>query len=116
MTELNTSEKILLHVEAMFRESCKEEMKVLKKVDEKKYMEYFINRYTDLHNNYPALFNLLILDGAKFDMNKLKNMLRMKDKVERNEVSNQAASEQIGKQYFDEYCKKAAPAPPGSKS
>ena len=55
MTELNTSEKILLHVEAMFRESCKEEMKVLKKIDEKKYMEYFINRYTDLHNNYPAL-------------------------------------------------------------
>ncbi len=115
MTELNSSEKILLHVEAMFRESNKEEMKVLKKVDERKYTEYFINRYTDLHNNYPALFNLLILDGHKFDMNKLKQMLRMKDKVDRNEVSNQSASEQIGKQYFDEYCKKAAPAPPATK-
>jgi len=114
MTELNTSEKILLHAEAMFRESCKEEMKVLKKVDEKKYTEYFINRYTDLHNNYPALFNLLILDGSKFDMTKLKQMLRMKDKVDRQEVSTQAASEQIGQQYFNEFCRPLVPPPPST--
>lgn len=104
MSQLSSSETILLHAESMKKETSKQEMKVLKKVNEKKYMEYLVNRYNDLHVNYPALFNLLALDGEKFDMNKLKQMLREKDRVEKNEVSLQSASEQLGKQYFNEYC------------
>ena len=103
-SQLTSSETILLHAEAMKKEASKQEMKVLKKVNEKKYMEYLVNRYSELHVNYPALFNLLALDGENFDMNKLKHMLREKDRVEKNEISLQTASEKLGKEYFNEYC------------
>jgi len=102
--ELNSSEKILLHATAMHKEVSKEEMKVLKKIDEKKYMDYFTNRYHELHYNFPALFNLIASDGEKFNIEKLKEMLRLRDRVDRNEVSNKDASEHIGKKYFNEYC------------
>ena len=103
-TKLTSSETILVHATAMKKETSKEEMKILKKTNEKKYMEYLINRFSDLHVTYPALFNLLALDGEKFDMNKLTYMLREKDRVEKDEISLQAVSEKIGTQYFNEYC------------
>jgi len=103
-SNLNSSEKILLHATAMYKEASKEEMIVLKTVDEKKYTEYFINRFYELHVNYPAIFNLISRDGEKFDMNRLKEMLRLKDRVDNNEISSISASEKIGKQYFNEYC------------
>lgn len=102
--ELNSSEKILLHCESMFREVSKQEFKILKRMDEKKYMNYLVNRYNELHVNYPALFNLLAQDGDKFNMEQLREMLRLKDRVDRKEVSSQAASEHIGKIYFNKYC------------
>ena len=101
---LNSNEKILLHATAMYKEACKEEMKVLRTVDEKKYTEYFTNRFYELHVNFPAIFNLIARDGDKFDMNRLKDMLRLKDRVDKNEISSESASEKIGKQYFNEYC------------
>ena len=101
--DLQSTDKILLHVKAMYQEVSKQEMKVLKSTNEKKYTEYLINRFNELHNNYPALFNLLASDGENFNMVRLKEMLRLKNRINNNEISEKSASEFIGKKYFKEY-------------
>lgn len=101
--EFTSSEKILIHVQKMLRECTTEPMKVLKKTDEKKYMNHFANRFRDLHSNYPAIFNLVLSDAEKFDIERLKQMLRARDRVAEGEVSLEETSKQIGKEYFQEY-------------
>jgi hypothetical protein len=103
-SKLTSNETILLHAISMKKEASKEEMLVLKKVNEVKYMDYLANRYSDLHLNYPAIFKLIAYDSDKFDINRLKTMLIERDRIEKKEITLENASEKIGKQYFNEFC------------
>ena len=54
---------------------------------------------------YPALFNMVIENGKKFDLTQFEQMMTMISKVRRKEVTEEAASKQFGEQMVDKYVK-----------
>lgn len=103
MNQFTSSEKILIHVQKLYQECTTESMIVLKNTDEKKYMNHFANRFMELHEKYPAIFKMVLEDGKKFNMERLKVMLRNRDKVVNGDISLEEKSKEIGNEYFKEY-------------
>lgn len=64
-----------------------------------------INRHKDFSIDYPGLFNMIAEDPKNFDRNRLLSMLNMKDNIDTNKITHEAASSQIGQQYYNEYVK-----------
>lgn len=74
------------------------------------YQEYRLmidncDTFKDFSLDYPALFNMIIDDPKNFDLNRLKHMLGMKEKIDNNELSNDEATKEIGQKYYDEFVK-----------
>lgn len=71
----------------------------------------FRKRYPEFVENYPTLFEMSIQNN--FDINRLKFMLHMRDKVENANISQHNASAAIGEMLFNDYVKdKIKDAPP----
>ncbi len=65
--------------------------------------EHFEKKYPDFVSNYVALFDLAC--QPNFDMNRLKYMLNLKDKIDEQKVSFDAASREVGQRMFNVYVK-----------
>ena len=62
-------------------------------------------KYMPLMMIYPALFNMVIENGKKFDLTQFEQMMTMISKVRLKEVTEEAASKQFGEQMVDKYVK-----------
>jgi len=74
------------------------------------YQEYRLmidncDTFKEFSLDYPALFNMIIDDPKNFDLNRLKYMLGMKQKIDNNELSNEDATKEVGQKYYDEFVK-----------
>ena len=82
-------------------------MSILDKIEEirerVKNNELINNDYDDLKEKYPLLFDLAINKSKSFDINILKNMLKMKEKIENGEETLKSPSEKISMKYFKEF-------------
>ncbi len=54
---------------------------------------------------YPALYNMIIENGKKFDLTQFEQMMTMISKIRRKEVTEEAASQQFGKEMVEKYVK-----------
>lgn len=54
---------------------------------------------------YPALYNMIIENGKKFDLSQFEQMMVMISKVRRKEVTEESASQQFGEQMVEKYVK-----------
>ncbi len=55
--------------------------------------------------SYPGLFATILDNPKKFDMNRLRQMLAMRKKINNNSMTHEEASTKIGQQYYDEFAK-----------
>jgi hypothetical protein len=54
---------------------------------------------------YPALYNMIIENGKKFDLVQFEQMMVMISMVRRKEVTEESASQQFGEQMVEKYVK-----------
>lgn len=76
------------------------------------YRQSLSTKYSQLQYCYPAIFNMLVeTEPDKFEMNRLIQMLKMRDNAkahrdpEKVKSELEKASVQIGQQYFNQYVK-----------
>lgn len=62
-------------------------------------------KYLQLMMTYPALYNMVIENGKKFDLIQFEKMMSMISKVRSKEVSEESASQQFGEQMVEKYVK-----------
>lgn len=62
-------------------------------------------KYMPLMMIYPALYNMIIENGKKFDLTQFEQMMVMISKVRRKEVTEESASQQFGEQMVEKYVK-----------
>ena len=82
-------------------------MSILDKIEEIRKRvnndELINNDYDDFKEKYPLLFDLAINKSKKFNISILKNMLKMKEKIENGEETLKSSSEKISMKYFKEF-------------
>lgn len=79
-----------------------------KKRDAKKYADLrgkYQQKYMPLMMIYPALYNMIIENGKKFDLSQFEQMMVMISKVRRKELTEESASQQFGEQMVEKYVK-----------
>lgn len=69
------------------------------------YKQTCMHRFSFMHQKYPTLFFSLIENPSTFPLYRLNEMLQLKEKVEKEEITNENASVRIGQQYYDEFVK-----------
>ena len=79
-----------------------------RKREAKKYADLrgkYQQKYMPLMMIYPALYNMIIENGKKFDLVQFEQMMVMISKVRRKEVTEESASQQFGEQMVEKYVK-----------
>ena len=79
-----------------------------RKLDSKKFADLrgkYQQKYMPLMMIYPALFNMVIENGKKFDLTQFEKMIAMISKVRRKEVTEEAASKKFGEEMVEKYVK-----------
>tara|TARA_B110000977_G_C11071649_1_gene489732 strand:- start:1283 stop:1642 length:360 start_codon:yes stop_codon:yes gene_type:complete len=64
-----------------------------------------IEKYTEYYENYPALITKIVDDPHNFEMKRIIEMLNVREKVVKKDVSYDDASLYMGQRYYDEYVK-----------
>ena len=62
-----------------------------------------INEFMDFYQNYPSLVTLIIDDPYNFDMKRVVEMLKVRDKIKKKEISYDDASLYMGQRYYEEF-------------
>lgn len=68
-----------------------------------------IEKFTEYYENYPALITKIIDDPHNFEMKRIIEMLNVREKVVKKDVSYDDASLYMGQRYYDEYIKGKTP-------
>ena len=79
-----------------------------RKRESKKYADLrgkYQQKYMPLMMIYPALYNMIIENGKKFDLAQFEQMMVMISKVRRKELTEESASQQFGEQMVEKYVK-----------
>jgi len=78
------------------------EMKAFEGTQKEKRREFSV-KYPDFEDRYPSLFAMAC--EPDFDVNMLKYMIGLREKVLTNEASLEVASKEVGQTMFDKYVK-----------
>jgi len=62
-----------------------------------------INEFMDFYQNYPSLVTLIIDDPYNFDMKRVVEMLKVREKIKKKEISYDDASLYMGQRYYEEF-------------
>ncbi len=104
--EKKLSDKELLKtVNNLIKSSITDQMKILHITNELSYRKQLTDEYADFAISYPGLFNTIIENPTKFDIERLLYMLDMKKKIQNNNITFETASNKIGQEYYNEYIK-----------
>ena len=104
-TNLTKSEKILAHVKQLLEFFNKPEIKEQLEKNKMTGIQLAFEQHTEFFTTYPTLAKLVSEDPYNFDMNRLLEMLNLKDRVANKEISYSDASTSLGVKYYDEYVK-----------
>lgn len=102
---LLSDDKLISVVEMLIKHATTKEMKSLLKTNSVMYHKILNETHKEFSLTYPGLFNTIVDEPEKFDINRLKQMLEMKKKVNQNKLTYEEASTKIGQQYYDEFAK-----------
>ena len=69
------------------------------------YKQVCMRKYTHIHEKYPTLFFLIIENPSAFPIYRLDEMLKLKSKIEEDDLDDQKASIALGQKYYDEFVK-----------
>jgi hypothetical protein len=66
-------------------------------------------QFESFAEQYPTLFQLMCRDPFHFERDRLIQMLQMRNRVYKKELSYDQASKKVGKQYYEEFVKPTIP-------
>jgi hypothetical protein len=69
------------------------------------YKQLCMSTFTNFHQNYPTLFFSIIEQPSSFPLYRLDEMLRLKSKIENEEIDEKRASVHLGQKYYNEFVK-----------
>lgn len=104
-TNLTKSEKILVHVKKLLHFFEQPDIKEKMKENPTFCVQEAFERFNEFFTSYPTLAKMISEDPYNFDMNRLMEMLNLKERVANKEISYKDASTGLGIQYYDEYVK-----------
>jgi hypothetical protein len=102
MTSL-TNNEILSKVTDILAYIKSDEATNAKKENLDKYLEDIGNKYADFKIMLPMLFDMIVTNGANFEMARLIDMLKRKVRIDNKESNHEAESKIVGKNYADEF-------------
>ena len=105
MTQQLDDNKLIKIIENIIEFATNKEMSDLARYNEIIYQKKLTEKYQDFSISYPGLFNTIVDDPKKFDMNRLRYMLNMKKKINNKSITFEEASTKIGQEYYDEFAK-----------
>ena len=103
--ETLSSKNILNMVQELISFSKEKSQEKLRKEKKAEYVQLCGNKFNVLLNKCPTLFYKIIDDPNKFELQRLIQMLNLKDKVDNKEITHKNASENLGEKYYNEYVK-----------
>ena len=71
--------------------------------DPVKYFDIMMDKYPDFCSRYPAVFRMVLLQGDDMDTSRLRMMLKLFDKVNRKEITQDDASVKVGQNLANKY-------------
>ena len=98
-------DKLLKIVNMIIKDATSDEMQKLFSTNSVMYHKRLNDKYQEFSLTYPGLFNTLVDEPKKFDIKRLIQMLEMKKRITKNEITQEEASTKIGQQYYDEFAK-----------
>lgn len=103
--ELFDDNRLIKAVNELIRVASTDEMQFLSKSNNVQYRARLTQLNADFAITYPGLFASITDNPRGFELKRLYEMLAMKKKVKKNELSYEEASTKIGQQYYDEFAK-----------
>lgn len=97
--------KIRENVKKLINDAKSPTFTVMRNTDFSKYELELKKKHSEFQAVYPALFKKCIENPTGFEYKKLEEMLSYKMSVEREKISYDKASEELGIKYFNEYMK-----------
>ncbi len=101
----DTNEKILSLVRDLRAYYNKPEIKKEMEENKEECIKKTLDVFGDFFDKYPTLFHMVSNNPYNFEMDRLTEMLNLKNKVKNKEVSYKDASVGIGYKYYDEFVK-----------
>lgn len=99
------SETILIYVKKLLAYYEQPEIKEKMKTDSQICVQQAFEKFNDFFIKYPTLAKMISENPYTFDMDRLLDMLNLKNKVSNNEITYKDASAGLGYKYYDEYVK-----------
>ena len=103
--EVVTNKDILKNILEMIRMKKSKDMRKLKITDEAEYTKTFTQKFLNFNMSFPAIYHK-VMDDDDFEIDRLKEMLKMRKEVQKNNISTFDASVKISTKYTDEFIKK----------
>ena len=107
MSDFN-SKQILEFCDNLYNFVQKSYIAELRATDRSKYVSKCNNKFKEFFERFPTLFYKILDNPESFNKhgrNELLKMLKMKDNIDNNKISHEAASKEIGKKYYNKYVK-----------
>ena len=101
-----TAERIVEDVKRLIQASSTPEWERVRRA--RNWPKFFTDlgeEFRDLRICYPAIFRMVVEMGTRFEMPQLLHFLRLRERMERGQIAEQDAHQQIGQEMVDRYVK-----------
>ena len=105
MDTIENSDIIEEKVKDIISFCLKKDMTIKRRDSIDEYKQICMIKFTDFHQKYPTLFFSIIEKPSSFPLYRLNEMLRLKKKIENNEINEEKASIHLGHKYYNEFVK-----------
>jgi hypothetical protein len=99
------SEIIVTYVKKLIQHYKQPEIKERMKTEQQLCVQEAFDKFNEFFLKYPSLAKMVSENPYHFDMDRLFDMLNLKNKVGNKEISYQDASAGLGYKYYDEFVK-----------
>lgn len=87
------------------------EMRVLKNNNQRAFEAECEKKFKSFKFTLPSLYKMVLIQGKKFEMERLDQMLSMKKDVDTNKTDYDLASKKVGLKYYKDFVNKDGPPP-----
>ena len=102
---VESAQIIKKHVQEILKFCLLTENRIARRQNIDGYKQTCMQKFSFMHQKYPTLFFSLIENPSTFPLYRLDEMLQLKEKIEKNEITNENASVRVGQQYYNEFVK-----------
>ena len=92
-------------VDDLLKFCLKKDMTTIRRNDMAEYKQVCMKEFSHFHCTYPTLFFSIVENPTSFPKYRLEEMLRVKERIEKNEITDKTASIAFGQKYYNEFVK-----------